>query len=1148
MINHHVCKTKIRALVIALASILGAAHGYTAPSLSDSPLASAPSASIRPNVMFVLDDSGSMGEEYLPDGIIRSNLCFGTAAVNRIFYDPTKRYPTPPRADGTAYPDSSFTNAPTDGFSVTSVRRDLSNLINLSTPTTEVASNTVSKFYYAVYTGNGTPTCSGNGYRIRDFAVVTSSTAIAAPSGVNAQTNYANWYSYYRTRMLTTRSAAGRVFADIDATRFRVGFSTIHTNTQVNDGTEFLNIRNFDSGTQKADFFTRLYGTVPGGFTPLRSALGRAGRYYANKIPGQTDPVEYACQRNYTILSTDGYWNSNEDPQDWNAQLGSNANYGNQDGPGTPGIARPQLDDVGTGTNTGGAGASNTLADVAQYYYNTDLRTPALGNCTGAVAGQDVCANIVSPVIGVDPATYQHMNTITLGLGVSGQLVYDPNYLNQTSGDFFNLKQGSKAWPNPITNDTTARIDDLWHAAVNGRGKYYSASDAVEVANSLEQSLQAIDSQRGSGAAAATSNLQPVAGDNFVFLATYQTKFWVGNLTMFEINENTGVVSTTAKWLAAAKLNAKFPTDTSRDEDSRNIFFFNSASGTKLSPFLYSNLSNLPTPLNSNFDNLCPASGTGKLSQCASLGATDRDEANKGVNVVNYLRGRVNFENTPGKLTNKLFRNRIDDQGARNVLGDIVNSVPVYVKKPNFRYADTGYANFASSNAVRPGTVYTAANDGMLHAFDALTGDERWAYVPTAVMSNMYRLADEDYGNNHRFLADGAPTVGDIYDGSAWSTILVAGLNKGGRSYYALDVTDPAAPKGLWEFTEPDLGYTFGNPIITKLKSGTWVVVFSSGYSDGTLSGSGNGFLYVLNAKTGALISKIPTFTSGTTPAGTASAPSNMGAINAWVDRTFDNTVSRIYGADMLGNVWRFDVDDNLGPTGNEAFLLAQARTGSGAVQPITTKPELSEIKVGGTRYALVSVGTGRYLGADDPKDSTLQSVYTFKDTLSNTSLGNLRANTGMVSQTLGALSGTTRAARTIVSPKTVSWSTQNGWYVDLSLSPGERVTVDMTSQLGILTVGTNVPDANACSPVGTSWLYFFDVTSGSFLSTSKDSVAGYFLGNSLIEGLTTIQTTSGAIRTIVVNSKGEITTEDNPPPAPSATGSRRTSWRELKN
>lgn len=1087
--------------------------------------------------MFVLDDSGSMDFDYLPDEVNYNNLCFGAASINRIFYDPTKRYVAPPKGDGTNYPDSSFSNAKIDGFAPISIALNLGNVVNLSTPTTEISNNNFSKFYYSTHTASGAPKCS-NGYNRNDFAIVAASSAIVAPKGVDALTNYANWYSYYRTRMLTTRSAAGRVFSDIDATRFRIGFSTIHTTTD----NEFLSIANFDSGTHKAEFFARLYGTRPSGFTPLRSALSRAGRYYANKIPNQTDPVQYSCQRNYTILSTDGYWNSNDEPSGWNEQLDSKSTIGNQDGPNVAGIARPQLDDVKTGTTTGGSGASDTLADVAMYYYNNDLRTPALGNCTGAISGQDVCNNNVSPVA-TDPATYQHMNTITLGLGVSGLLNYDPNYLTQSSGDFFNLKQGSKAWPNPIANSGAERIDDLWHAAVNGRGRYYSASDPAEVASSLEQSLQAIDSQRGSGAAAATSNLQPVAGDNFVFLATYQTKFWVGDLAALTIDPITGIVSTASSWKAAARLNAKFMAP---NTDSRQIFFFNDTSTNKLAQFNFTNLT--ATGNIGKFTDFCsPPNGIPIPDQCSAFGLLESTAIADGSKLVSYLRGNSGDENMSGN-TLKLFRNRIDDQGARNVLGDIVNSVPVYVKKPRFSYLDTGYSSFVASNSTRAGTVYTAANDGMLHAFDADTGDERWAYVPTAVMGNMRQLADESYPNRHRFLADGAPTVGDIYDGSAWSTVLIAGLNKGGRSYYALDVTDPAAPKALWEYSEADLGYTFGNPIITKLKSGTWVVMFSSGYSDGTLSGSGNGYLYVLNAKTGVLISKIPTYTTGTTAAGTTAAPSNLGAINAWVDRTFDNTVSRVYGADMLGNVWRFDVDDNLGPAGNEAFLLAQTLTSTGAVQPITTKPELSEIKVGGTRYALVSVGTGRYLAQSDLGDTTLQSVYTFKDTLSDTSLGVLRSNTGMVSQTLGALTTTTRRARTIVSPKTVSWATQNGWYIDFGLSAGERVNVDMTSQLGILTVGTNIPETNACTTGGTSWLYFFDVTGGSFLSTSKDAVAGYFLGNSLIEGLTTIQNTTGATQTIVVNNKGEITTEDNPPPPPSANSSRRTSWRELKN
>jgi hypothetical protein len=138
--------------------------------------------------------------------------------------------------------------------------------------------------------------------------------------------------------------------------------------------------------------------------------------------------------------------------------------------------------------------------------------------------------------------------------------------------------------------------------------------------------------------------------------------------------------------------------------------------------------------------------------------------------------------------------------------------------------------------------IYTGGNDGMLHAFDAATGEEAWAFIPKLVLPNLFKLADNNYANTHQFYVDGAPTVGDVYDvlpsPAAWKTILVGGLNKGGKGYYALDVTDPAAPKALWEFgwsdacwdgeaagvgTDCHVGYSFGRPIISKLQDGTWV-------------------------------------------------------------------------------------------------------------------------------------------------------------------------------------------------------------------------------------------------------------------------------------------------------------------------------------
>ena len=261
--------------------------------------------------------------------------------------------------------------------------------------------------------------------------------------------------------------------------------------------------------------------------------------------------------------------------------------------------------------------------------------------------------------------------------------------------------------------------------------------------------------------------------------------------------------------------------------------------------------------------------------------------------------------------------------------------------------------------------LYVPANDGMLHAFyagstpttAALGGKERWAFMPTSVLPNLYKLADIYYKNNHQFYVDGTPVVGDAYDGSNWKTILVGGLNAGGKEYYAIDVTDPASPKGLWEFkwsnvcydgtpatagSDCEIGYTYGQPIISKLNDGTWVVMFTSGYNNVNTppqGGDGVGYLYVLNAFTGQIIYRI------STGAGNGTTPSGLAQINNFVDLTdINNTTRQVYGGDLLGNIWRFDVNDSIAPAGREAALIGVATDASNAPQPITTRPELAEL------------------------------------------------------------------------------------------------------------------------------------------------------------------------------------------------------------
>ncbi len=244
-------------------------------------------------------------------------------------------------------------------------------------------------------------------------------------------TNFSNWYAYYQTRMQMMKSAAGRAFLALD-NRYRVGFVTINESSSA-----YLPVAMFDA-TQKTNWYTKFYAINPNSSTPLREALAHAGRYFAGKQPGVLtgDPMEYACQQNFELLTTDGYWNGTDS---YVKELDGTTTMRNYDNADSGASKR------GDGAYDGSvAGATNTLADVAMYYYKTDLRNSSLGNCTGAL-GTDVCQDIV-PMTTKDRlaglAGTQHMTTFALGLA-DGLMTYQSDYENAVTGDFSKIKTGA---------------------------------------------------------------------------------------------------------------------------------------------------------------------------------------------------------------------------------------------------------------------------------------------------------------------------------------------------------------------------------------------------------------------------------------------------------------------------------------------------------------------------------------------------------------------------------------------------------------------------------------------------------------------------------------------------------------------------------
>ena len=1116
---------------VAMAFIAAPAGSFAAlTDLGQTPIASTSSGVVKPNINFILDRSGSMASLHAPDEAQPFDDRYGykSSQCNSIYYDPAIIYSVPKNYDGSDFTlATSFTAAYNDGYNTGNGQT------NLSTKFQAHSGDASQAAYYYKYSGSQTPNflnttntfykeCNSTIGQTPGSGVFTKVTvsATSGPGSTDERQNFTNWYTYYRSRILMMKSGAGRAFSTIGA-NYRIGFMTLFT-VPSNSTTDplYLKISDFDA-TQKQAWYQKLYDVDPSGNTPLKAALSTAGRNYAGKIG--PDPIQYSCQQNFTILTTDGYWNSGTPA---GTDLNGN-NIGDVDNNSSV-WPRPMFD--------GNIGSVGTLADVAAYYYITDLR-PTGGTCNTGVSGADVCNDNV-PTSELDDNPKQHMTTFTIGLGVNGQLGYKDDYQNpktKPSTDYNNISQGPQNWPKP-QGDTLTTIDDLWHAAVNGHGGYFSAKNPNGLVSGLRQALAGVSARDAAGAAAATSNLEPTPGDNFAYVANYRTQKWDGDVEARTIDLATGAVSSTAVWSAQANLDGLVTAST----DTRTIFTVIGGVKKDFLPASFSaaQLASWFTPGNAP-----------TLTQYAGWTPAQKLLATPD-SMINYLRGQFGFEQRATNLVTPFYRQR------DHVLGDIVNGKPVYVKIPPFFYNDPFYGTFKGGLSSRAGMVYAAANDGMLHAFDSATGVEKWAYIPSFVLPNLKALADETYPTAHQFYTDGSPVAADICTtapcGSVanWKTILVGGLNGGGKGYYALDITTPGSPNVLWEFSHVNMGYTYGLPIIAKLKDGKWYVFLTSGYNNNT--GDGKGHLFVLEAATGVLKYTLDT------NVGDPATPSGLSKISAWVDEGLtDNTVLRIYGGDLMGNLWRFDPNDIYPPAGRDAVQLASLMV-STVPQPITTKPELGLVRgyaTPTTQYPVVFVGTGRYLGPSDVLNTVQQSVYAIKDPLDGVGVGDVRGTP--VSSCTGAnkfvkqnliVSGT---GKFTVSNNPVDFAFNCGWYLDFSASPnpaGERVNVDPKLQLGVLAVATNIPEKSICTVGGTSWLYFFDYRGYTGTLESPPAVVGQLIGNAIAVGINTYKLPDGRVVSTVTTSDDKHPVFANPDLGLIGATTKRVLWRELLN
>lgn len=794
------------------------------------------------------------------------------------------------------------------------------------------------------------------GYEIRPENFADNNAGRAAYN--TAIQNFANWFTFYRKRSLAIRGSAARAFDAISNVRVHActisnadsclasnnagsqqGMTTLSRDDNDDDSSDAQKVRDaFYVGIYTMDFSQARA-------TPNRPALNALGQAF------ETDKtiVQSACQRNYALLFTDGF----------NTEKVSG--IGNVDKNRGRGPNSPIPDNY-----------SNTIADIAMRYYANF--NPPSGISDAAVLPLPAgCPGDES----LDCEARPHVSFFGITLGVRGIIFGNTTVFGAENRDPYSHPPPwylSSASPNraiatgDLPVDGAWEIDDLWHAALDSRGALINAASPQAIATSFGSVLSQILG-RGETLSNAAGNGTTYDSRAAIYQTRYQPAHWTGDLLAYAATQ-TDNPDAQPLWQAADQL----PGYTgSRANDSRQII----------------------TALPGNGGQLAGVAFEPEVSALVS-----QDHGLNADSIV-YLRGDRSLEqqNAPAG-SDTVFRDRGD-----TVLGDIINAVPVYVGSPDplayaGRWADRLHPNTAPAppenqgqpyydigNAAsfvaeyknRTPIVYVGANDGMLHGFDAATGEEHFAYIPNAVLDGLAGgdnpLTSPSY--LHRAFVDGQSVAGPVFEDGRWQTLLVGGLRNGGRRIYALDITDPdnldeahAADIMQWEFSDPELGYTFGKPVLVRLHNGRWAAIFGNGYN----SDSHGAALFVVDAQTGALIARLDT---GARPAD--GAKGNGLATPTPVDIDGDRIVDYVYAGDLYGNVWRFDLSA-VSPAGWDVSRLFQAESDSRA-QPITTAPAVAVHPYGEKFGVMVYVGTGQNIAVHTNDDDPPNSVYGLWDT-----------------------------------------------------------------------------------------------------------------------------------------------------------------------
>ncbi|MCG5517019.1 MULTISPECIES: pilus assembly protein [unclassified Ectothiorhodospira] len=657
---------------------------------------------------------------------------------------------------------------------------------------------------------------------------------------------------------------------------------------------------------------------------------------------------------------------------------------------------------------------SNTMADIAMALY---LDNPRPDLPEGRVPVPVGCS-AADPHPSLDCNTDLHVNLFGLTMGSLGTIF---KVDEEATNDPFSHTPN---WPTSFTNRNPVHVDDLWHATINSRGLLVDVEVPSELGERFAEILNAIAARIESSATSAAASSAVLQTDTLLYTAGFRSSDWSGALTAREVRSDGTLsdLSCLTCWDAEEKL------------------------ATRTAP-------------RKIFTRQADGSGTGSGVALAwdDLHASQQAAMDQNLSNVDDGRGadRLNW-----LIGNEVagMRSR-SETGTIRLLGDIVHSDPQF----------------------KNDVLYLGANDGMLHAFDSITGEELFAYIPSELLraesgqthAPINRLMDPDY--NHRYFVDGTPALADVSIAGSPRTVLVGTMGAGGRTVFALDVTNPesfSASNILWEFSHPELGYRASRPAIVRLSDDTWAAVFGNGYD----SSMQRAQLFVVNLETGALIQTIDT------EIGSASAPNGLAEpfVTDWPDR--DLRANRAYAGDLEGNLWVFDLSSTNPSDWAEPSrrrVLIQATDGT-KPQPITSRPHGARI-VDDPGRAMIVFGTGSYFRGGDNGDNQVQSLYGVFDEEPPPSLAADRANDLLQQEIVSQTTDNGKTVR-VLSDNPINPTTHRGWYIDLDMEAGERVitgprVIGRSPQRARFS--TLVPDEDPCGSGRRGFFLDFNILTG---------------------------------------------------------------------